>query len=100
MGNQAQVDQNDVKPIILTVILAIAAVAVLLIFWQFPNANSWISICLYLVIDIGFLAAMLWGIRTRKIPIVVFSVLANGAFFVLLSIFVYLLMLGHGMSEP
>lgn len=100
MNTQAQEGQNEAKPIILTMILAIAALVVLLIFRQFPNMNSLISIGLYLLIDVGFLLAMLLGIRTRKIPIIVFSVLANGAFFILLSAFIYLLLLGHGVSKP
>lgn len=55
MRTQAQEVQNEAKPIILTMILAIAALTVLLIFRQFPNANSLISIGLYLLIDVGFL---------------------------------------------
>ena len=100
MRTQVQEGQKEAKPIILTMILAIAALAVLLIFRQFPNANFWVSMSLYLLIDVGFLIVMLLGIRTKKMGIIIFSVLANGAFFVLLSAFIYLLLLGHGVSEP
>ncbi|AUD12493.1 MULTISPECIES: hypothetical protein [unclassified Planococcus (in: firmicutes)] len=100
MRTQVQEGQKEAKPIILTMILPIAALMVLLIFRQFPNVNFWISMSLYLLIDIGFLIAMLLGIRTKKMPIIIFSVLANGAFFVMLSAFIYLLLLGHGISEP
>lgn len=35
---------------------------------------------LYLLIDIGFLVAVLLGIRTKKMSIIIFSVFAHGAF--------------------
>ncbi|WP_211655522.1 hypothetical protein [Planococcus alpniumensis] len=100
MRTQVQEGQNEAKPIILTMILPVVALAILLIFRQFPNTNLWISIVLYLLIDIGFLVAMFLGIRTKKIPIILFSVLANGVFFLVLSGFIFLLMVANGISEP
>ena len=100
MRYEGREGENEAKPIILTLIYPIAVLVVLQSFREFPNVNFWISMGLYLLINIGFLIAMLLGIRTKKIPIIIFSVLANGAFFVLLSAWIYLLLLGHGVSEP
>lgn len=100
MKADAQENQKEVQPIGLTVILVIAALAILLIFRQFPNTSLWISMGLYLLIDIGFLVAMFWGIRTKKMPIILFSVLANGIFFLVMSVFIFLLMVANGISEP
>lgn len=100
MKVDAQENKKEVQPIILTAILVVAALAILLIVRQFPNTNLWISIVLYLLIDIGFLIAMFLGVRTKKMPIILFSMFANSVFFLVLSGFIFLLMLANGISEP
>lgn len=100
MRNQIRENQNEVKPIILTVLLIVTALIILFVMRQFPNTDLWISIVLYVIIDIGFLIAMFLGIKTKKMPIIIFSVISNSIFFLLLSIFIFFLAIANGISEP
>lgn len=100
MEKQIQENKSEVKPIILTVILVVTALIILFVMRQFPNTDLWISIILYVIIDIGFLIAMFLGIKTRKMPIIMFSVISNSIFFLLLSVFIFFLAIANGISEP
>ena len=91
---------TEVKPIVLTLLLVLVSILVLVISWQLPNINFWVYFFVYGLIDIGFILAMILGIRTKNKPVIVFSVIANSIFFAALSSFIVLLLLGHGISEP
>jgi len=91
---------TEAKPVVLTLSLVLAAIIVLVIGWALPNMNFWVYFFLYGFIDFGFILAMILGIRTKNKPVMIFSVIANSIFFVALSSFIFLLLLGHGISEP
>ncbi|MEZ0481413.1 hypothetical protein [Planococcus sp. SSTMD024] len=91
---------TEAKPIVLTLSLVLASILVLVIGWQLPNMNFWVYFFVYGLIDLGFLLAIVVGIRTKNKPIIFFSVITNGIFFTALSGFIFLLLLGHSISEP
>jgi len=91
---------SRINPLALTVSLVIAAFLVLVLSRLIPNVNLWIVIAIYFLIDIGFIVAMVIGIRTKIKPVVIFSILANSVFFVFMTGFVLLLLLAMGISEP
>jgi cation transporter-like permease len=73
---------KGIKPILLTGILLAAAFVV------------------FFAIDIGFIVALVLGVRTKKPSVVWFSIIANSIFFVLLSGVMFLLAIANGISEP
>ncbi|MFP7487294.1 hypothetical protein SFC65_24390 [Priestia filamentosa] len=99
---------KESKPIILTVLLLIATFFVVFANWLFPqnsifpNRSGDLTITLWLlsVIDIGFIVALILGIRTKKPSIIWFSIISNGMFFILLSAVMLLLAIANGISEP
>ncbi|WP_421085519.1 hypothetical protein ACN5XJ_17335 [Priestia sp. MF3] len=70
------------KPIVLTIILLAAAFVV------------------FFAIDVGFIVALVLGVRTKKPSVVWFSIITNSIFFVLLSALMFLLAIANGISEP
>ena len=100
METRTQGTFTEAKPIVLTLSLVLASISVLVIGWALPNMNFWVYFFFYGLIDLGFILAMILGIRTKNKPVMVFSVIANGIFFAALSGFIFLLLLGHGISEP
>lgn len=100
METRTQGTFTEAKPVVLTLSLVLAAIIVLVIGWALPNMNFWVYFFLYGFIDFGFILAMILGIRTKNKPVMIFSVIANSIFFVALSSFIFLLLLGHGISEP
>ncbi|MDD9795686.1 hypothetical protein [Priestia megaterium] len=100
MNSQIQKEQKVGKPIVLTVCLIVATIVVFLISRTFPNMDLWISIVLLSIIDIGFIISLILGVRTKKTSVVWFSILANGVFFILLTILIFLLAVANGISEP
>ncbi|MCM3770275.1 hypothetical protein [Priestia aryabhattai] len=95
------------KPILLTVILLAAAVVVFFADWLFPQNSTFpsrrgdltIPLWLFFAIDVGFIVALVLGVRTKKPSVVWFSIIANSIFFVLLSGVMILLMIANGISE-
>ncbi|MDN4603934.1 MULTISPECIES: hypothetical protein [Paenibacillus] len=100
MSEQTQGTRKGINPILLTVLLVVASIVILMVGRQFPNSNLWVWIILYLIIDIGFIVSMILGIKTKDKPLMVFSILSNTVFFILLSIWIFLLALANGISEP
>ncbi|MCU7712969.1 MULTISPECIES: hypothetical protein [Priestia] len=100
MNSQIQKEKKMGKPIVLTVCLIVATIIVFLISRTFPNMELWISIVLLSIIDIGFIISLILGVRTKKTSVVWFSILANGVFFILLTILIFLLAVANGISEP
>ncbi|MFD3447241.1 hypothetical protein ACFDTO_21865 [Microbacteriaceae bacterium 4G12] len=88
--------------IILTLVLFLVALFVFFFFNGriFPNLSLWIPICLYLLIDIGFIVSIILGVKSKNKGIKVFSILSNIAFMIPLSIWLFLLLLANGISEP
>ncbi|MGG4264780.1 hypothetical protein [Peribacillus simplex] len=99
MGEHIKGNQKEAKPMILTIALVIAALLLFSMGRLFQNVDLWITILLFLLIDIGFIVAMILGIRTRRGSIILISVISNGIFFILLSFFIFLLALANGISE-
>ncbi|MDE4086759.1 hypothetical protein PO902_17065 [Planococcus maritimus] len=100
METKTQGAFTEAKPIVLTLTLVLASILLLVIGWQLPNVNFWVYFFLYSLIDFGFLFSLILGIRTKNKPVMFFSVIANSIFFAALSSFIFLLLLGHGISEP
>lgn len=96
------------KPILLTVILMAAAFAVFFANWLFPQnlifpsetGDLTILLWLFFTIDVGFIVALILGVRKKKPSVVWFSIIANSIFFVLLSGLMFLLAIANGISEP
>ncbi|MED4237423.1 hypothetical protein [Priestia megaterium] len=96
------------KPILLTVILMAAAFVVFFADWIFPSNSIFpnrsgdltIPLWLFFAIDVGFIVALVLGVRTKKPSVVWFSIIANSIFFVLLSVLIFLLAIANGISEP
>ncbi|MCM3643866.1 hypothetical protein V7Z47_22320 [Priestia megaterium] len=96
------------KSIVLTVILLVAAFVVFFanrLLPQnsvFPSETGDLTILLWLffAIDVGFIVALVLGIRTKKPSVVWFSIIANSIFFVLLSGLIFLLAIANSISEP
>ncbi|WP_338472612.1 hypothetical protein R4Z10_07690 [Niallia sp. XMNu-256] len=93
---------KEFYPIILTLALFLVALFVFFFFNGriFPNMNLWIPIILYLLIDIGFIVSLILGIRSKNISVKIFSILSNFTFMIPLSIWLFLLLLANGISEP
>ncbi|WP_350301319.1 hypothetical protein [Peribacillus frigoritolerans] len=99
MENQ-KVNKQAAIPMILTVVLVIAALLVFYIGRFFPNSDLRIPIFLFFIIDIGFLVALILGIKTKQFGIRVISVISNSIFFIALTLFTLALTLAYGISEP
>lgn len=94
--------QKEFYPIILTLVLFLVALLVFFVFNGriFPNINLWIPIFLYFLIDVGFIVSLILGIKSKNKTVKVFSILSNIAFMIPLSIWLFLLLLANGISEP
>jgi len=96
------------KPILLTVILLVAAFVVFFADWIFPSNSTFpnrsgdltIALWLFFAIGLGFIVALVLGVRTKKPSVVWFSIIANSIFIVLLSGLMFLLAIANGISEP
>lgn len=87
--------------ILLTAGLLIAAVAVYLFSAKVSYVEDLrVTIGLLSLIDIGFVAALIWGLRSSETGIRLFSIIANSIFFAGLTVLILLLMLAQGISEP
>lgn len=99
---------KESKPILLTIMLLTAAFVVFFanrLLPQnsiFPSETGDLTILLWLffAIDIGFIVALVLGVRTKKPSVMWFSIIANSIFFVLLSGLIFLLAIANGISEP
>ncbi|WP_251553739.1 hypothetical protein [Neobacillus muris] len=94
--------QKEFYPIILTLVMFLVALLVFFVFNGriFPNINLRIPIFLYILIDIGFIVSLILGIKSKNKTVKVFSILSNIAFMIPLSIWLFLLLLANGISEP
>jgi hypothetical protein len=93
--------QKEFFPIILTFFLFLSAFFVFFINEGiFQNISLWIPVSLYFLIDIGFVVAIILGIRSPNSTVKMFSILSNIALMIPLSIWLYLLLLANGISEP
>lgn len=88
------------KAMILTIVLVVLGLVIFMIGREFPNSNLWIMITLLLLVDIVFIVAMILGIRTKNSSVIIVSVITNGMFFLLLTLFLFFLTLANGLSEP
>ncbi|HHY71965.1 MAG TPA: hypothetical protein GX497_01815 [Bacillus bacterium] len=88
------------KPIYLALILLIATIVFLFLPRAVKGTNLWVDVAFYTITDIGFLVALILGIKTKNKPIVLFSVLLNGALFIGVTIFIYLLLVVIGIAGP
>ena len=100
MDNQSKENKQAAISLIMTVVLVVAALLVLFIGRSFPNTDLRISIFLFLLIDIGFIVAMILGVKTKQTGIRIISVVSNGIFIVALSFFTFALALAYGLSGP
>ncbi|PFK31466.1 hypothetical protein COI93_20800 [Bacillus cereus] len=100
MENNIRESKKIAKPIIWTISLLIATLLVFVTTRLYPNTDLRISIILLTIIDIGFIVALVLGIKTKNTSIMIFSIMSNGIFFILLSVFIFLLLLANGISEP
>lgn len=101
MKSDFQYSRSEAKPVILTTVLIIG---VFFVFFSIRMVQSelylTISLWLFALIDIGFIISMIMGIRTKKIIIVLFSIMANGLLFAVLTVFLLFVCFALGFSEP
>ncbi|MCK2000497.1 hypothetical protein MZM54_03700 [[Brevibacterium] frigoritolerans] len=100
MEIQKEDNKQAAIPLIMTVVLVIAALLVFFIGRYVQNVDLRISIFLFSLIDIGFLVAMFLGIKTKQYSIRVISVISNGLLFVALALFTFALTLAYGIGGP
>lgn len=92
---------KEVRPILLTLCLLAAVFIVFILSRSFPNSigDLTTTVWIYLFIDMGFIVSLILGVRTKKPSFMWFSIISNGIFFTILSIFIFLLTLANGLSE-
>ncbi|WP_353048679.1 hypothetical protein [Exiguobacterium sp. ERU656] len=94
--------RNEYHSLILTFILLI--VSILLFFGlngrTFPNMSLWVPISLYSLVGVGYVISLLIALRLKNTVIKTFSLLATLMLLLPLVIWVYLLLLANGISEP
>ncbi|AFS69439.1 hypothetical protein [Exiguobacterium antarcticum] len=66
----------------------------------FPNLSLWVPIGLNILVGIGYIVSLVLGLRSTNQYVKWFSVLANIAFLLSLSVITFLLLLANGISEP
>jgi hypothetical protein len=87
---------TDVLLIILTLLLAVSAVAFYPILHVFPHWNIWIFI--YGSIEIGFILILIYGIRSSVKSINLFFILANTLCIFLNSVLIFFYMVPRGIA--
>lgn len=92
-------DKKTIKPIILTMVLLIAALLVFFIPRLFPGTSLWVGIILFFIIDVGFIVAFVLGMKSKQRSVKVFSIIINGLLFIFLSAIIYLLLLANSIAE-
>lgn len=90
---------KEYMPVILTAILFILSFLVFGVVRLFPNMDLVVGISLLAVIDMGFIVALIMGVKSKKAPVIAFSIIANTIFFLGVTAFIYLLMIANGISE-
>ncbi|MGE8206862.1 hypothetical protein ACQKP0_20330 [Heyndrickxia sp. NPDC080065] len=95
-----QENSKEFHPIILSFVLFLVALFVFFTGRSFPNISLWIHICLYFLIDIGFIVSLILGVKVKNTSVKIFSILLNTIFIIPLSVFLFLLLLANGISEP
>ncbi|WP_243524994.1 hypothetical protein [Bacillus pseudomycoides] len=99
MGNNMREGKKIAKPILWTISLLVATLLVFVTTRLYPNTDLQISIVLLAIMDIGFIVALILGVKTQNTSIMIFNVISNGIFFILLSIFIFLPLIANGISE-
>ena len=66
----------------------------------FPNLSLWVPIGLNILVGLGYIVSLVLGIRSTNNYVKWFSVFANIAFLLSLSVITFLLLLANGISEP
>lgn len=93
---------KEYRSLVLTFILLI--VSLLLFFGlngrTFPNMSLWVPISLYSLVNVGYIISLVIALRSKNTVIKTFSLLANLMLLLPLVIWVYLLLLANGISEP
>ena len=66
----------------------------------FPNLSLWVPIGLNVLVELGYIVSLVLGLRSTNNYVKWFSVFANIAFLLSLSVITFLLLLANGISEP
>lgn len=66
----------------------------------FPNLSLWVPISLNVLVGLGYIVSLVLGLRSTNNYVKWFSMLANTAFLLSLSVITFLLLLANGISEP
>nr|WP_295973253.1 hypothetical protein [uncultured Bacillus sp.] len=99
---QHQENSKDFYPIILTLVLFLAALIVFVMgrLGVFANIGLWLPICLYALIDIGFIVALILGVKSKNVNVKIFSAISNMIFCILISIYLLLLLIAVAIAGP
>lgn len=96
-------DSRESKKIAIPILWSISLItAAFLIFSTtrlVRNVNLWTLIILFSIIDAGFIIAFILGVKSKKLSIMIFSIILNSICFMLLSIIIFLLLVANGISE-
>ncbi|WP_393964810.1 hypothetical protein [Exiguobacterium sp. S22-S28] len=66
----------------------------------FPNLSLWVPIGLNILVGLGYIVSLVLGLRSTNNYVKWFSIFANIAFLLSLSVITFLLLLANGISEP
>lgn len=66
----------------------------------FPNLSLWVPIGLNILVGLGYIVSLVIGLQSTNNYVRWFSVLANIAFLLSLSVITFMLLLANGISEP
>ena len=100
MEVQAHSEKIIAVSIGMSIALVAAAMLSFLVIVLFPQTSIWVENIALSAIDFGFLVSIFLGFKIKKISVVLFSILANGLLFLVLTLLIFILALTNGVSTP
>lgn len=100
MEVQARSEKMMAVSIGMSIALVAAAMLSFLVIVLFPRTSVWMENIVLSTIDFGFLVSLFLGFKIKKISVVLFSILANGLLFLVLTLLIFILALTNGVSTP
>ena len=100
MEVQALIEKKIAVSTGMSIALVAASMLSFLVIVLFPHTSLWVENIVFSSIDFGFLVSLYLGIKIKKISVVLFSILANGLLFLMLTLLIFILALTDGLSIP
>src|SRR5690625_2803246 len=90
MNKMFEIKVKDSKSIFLTFFLLFFGIVFLSMQSAAKGISLWVDVAFFTIINIGFLVALILGVRTKNKSIMLFSVLLNSAFLTIGMLFIYM----------